>query len=345
MKIQIAQRFAPFTHLPGSYMPIPQTQWEVKLYPTCLFFRPIDAVKEEFILPLQLQGPVKNFTAILNCEKECIELSGTGKSGYFSLFIGREENALIVKQKKGAVLEKPLVEVAQLDAHAAIKKERLALGNHKKQDFELVMRRKDLTEILPIWYFLAQTMPHVARPSGKGGNIALFDACEKEVLQGDKRLVCERFLNLFQAAFEGVFAPRLEDLNHLGLTQEKLQGAKGSALYLLAGGKELIRALFFREEKEQYALLPQLSPAFHSGRMSGIMTKRGDEIAIEWSKKQLQKVVIRANKEGLIFLNLQKPLHSFRVRSSLKEKGVMQSAKEPLHLKAFQTLFLDRFQK
>ncbi len=332
MKITIAQRFAPFSHLPGTFLPIPFTNWEVQAFPVLLRFRAIGASGKVVDFPLQVTGPVNNFTAKLNIEKGQIELFGHAKSGYFLHKIAAGEKGIAID---GKLFIKTVIFAGKFT-------ERLALGSHKQQDFDGVRARGDLSEILPIWYALAQLMPQVASP-GQGGVFTLFDKCKKAL--ADKREIARAYLNLFNASFVGILSPRLTDENHLGFQLDPLKGSDLEPLQVLSRGKAFIRQLFFKDEGDTYAMLPHLPPQFHAGRFTGFTTERGDTLNCEWSKKLLKKVVVKPGFDGAIFLRLQSPLKSFRVRKNLRERGYFHDASLPLELKKGEALLLDNFKK
>lgn len=204
--------------------------------------------------------------------------------------------------------------------------ERLSLGMHKALDWELVCRRRDLREIFPLWVRLGQMVPAAE------GSFQLFRSF-------DKLEVVKAYTKFFMTRFEGLLMPRLEDSDHQGITAEGK--VTGSPLALLIDGARHIRSLFF----DDWSFLPCLPPEFHAGRFVHFRTREGDTIDFEWSKKLLRRVVIHSGISRKISPSFQKSLHSYRLRSSLKEKGIRKKVEEPLDLQTGQTLYLDRFEK
>jgi len=317
MKITIAERLRPFSHLPGASCVIPWSSFKVQAFPALLIFENLNT-SEKHEYKLGWKGPVNEFTLELDLEKGVVWVYGKTLDGH--------RRICIEMQEAGIAIDKTLIiPGTRLMPHPI---ERLSLGMSKKLDWELVLRRQEMAEILPIWFRLGQMVP-------KGGTASLFQEC-------DKLDVTNLYLKLFLVGFEGILTPRLADTMHQGIVSEKILG---SPLILLTEGAKYIRALFFKESEESWDFLPCLSPEFHAGRFVQLTTKAGDKIDFEWSKKVLQKVVIHAESDREIVICLPKPLTSCRLRSSLKEKGRRHFLEKPLILRQSQKLFLDRFEK
>lgn len=302
MKITISERLRPFCHLPGTSCVIPWSSWKVQAFPTLLKFENlITGEKKEDKLPWK--GPVLDFTIELDLEKGVVWVFGHTLDGY--------------RRHK---IEMPEIPVAAL--------ERLSLGMHKTLDWELVKRRRDLKEILPVWFRLGQMVPEAGKKVGAAALLKEYGKME----------VCEAYLKMFLAGFEGILTPRLSDPDHQGIIAEG--NFSESPLVLLREGARLIRSLFFTESKESWSFLPCLPPEFHAGRLLDLQTELGDKIDLEWSKKLLKRVIITPAVSREIFIHLQKPLQSFRA-----EKGERQTIERSLKLEAGKRIYLDRFEK
>lgn len=326
MRIAIKTRLRPFCHLPGTTCMVPWSPWKVKIFPTLLKFH---HMIEGRALEVQLQwkGPIFDFTAELDLEKGAVVVFGHTTEGYrrAEIFMAAEGLMLALDKKKTVIDPGSLLPKHPL--------ERLSLGNHKALDWELVRRRKDLTEILPIWHHLGQMVSYTH--AEKVGTAALLQPYEKTVVE-------YAFLKLFMVGFEGIMVPRLSDSDHQGIIEEG--EFFHSPLILLTEGAKLIRSFFFQETSTSLAFLPCLSPAWHAGRFVNLRTSIGDTLDFEWSKKLLRRVVIRANSSREVKIILQKPLASFRLRKSYKEKGSRWFTEQLLTLEKGQTLDLDRFE-
>ncbi len=329
MKITIAQKLFPCSHLPGTTCLIPGSDWQVQAFPTKLRFQSLVS-QEEKELSLNIQGPILDFTVQLNLEKLRVEVFGHAAGGYIRYFISMVESGISIffeKEKREEILP---VSWKQ----GSPSQERLSLGMHKKLDWELVHRRRDLKEIFPIWLKLGQITP--STPETKEGAASLLAECPK--LE-----VVSHFTKLFLAGFKSLLVPRLVDDDHQGIIPS-CEATQGSPLILLTEGALLIRALFFKEEKDLFYFLPCLPPEFHEGRMVHVTTLKGDIISLEWSKKLLAKVMIHPKETREISFHLQHVLKSFRVKYSLREKGKRHLAKDPLFVEAGKVLYLDRFE-
>jgi len=317
LKITIAERLKPFSHLPGASCVIPWSSWKVQAFPALLRFKNlITAEKLEY--RLDWKGPVLDFTLELDLEKGAVWVYGHTVEGYRRVCIEMTAEGLSLDKK--VILPGPKTERSL---------ERLSLGMSKSLDWELVRRRHDMAEVFPVWFRLGQMVP-------EGGAAALFQ-------EGEKTEIAKQYLKIFLAGFEGILTPRLFDAEHQGILSDEM--FPQSPLALLTEGARYIRSLFFKETLKEWAFLPCLSPEFHAGRFLQLQTQAGDKIDFEWSKKLLQKVIIHPAGEREVFICLPKPLKSCRLRTSLQHKGVRHSFDKPINLVSSQTLFLDRFEK
>jgi hypothetical protein len=289
--IKIAARLKPFCHLPGTTCVIPHTALQVQAFPTLLRFTDLQTGKA---WDEPLDGKKNGFTVELDLERGGVKVSG--------------------KKVKEVSCAPP-------------KLERLSLGKHTKLDWELVHRRMDMEEMVPVLFQLGQLVPEMV------GETPILKFLEF----ADKTTAVRQLTAFFKTGFHGMMAPRLRDEDFQGIAQEG--PASGSPLVLLRRGYEAVRALFFIEH-EGFSLLPNLPPQFHAGRLLNIATSQGDLISMEWSNKQLKKVIIHPGKTREVQLTLQKFLSTFRVN-----KKVKQDVHTPLRLTAGKALFLDRFEK
>jgi hypothetical protein len=338
MEIKIASRLHPFSHVPGALCLIPKSQWTIQVFPTLLRFKSMSG--EQIEHPLPLRGPVKNFTVEQDLEKGGIEVFGETPDGFIRYRILREEKEIVL------LFDKKKVVICPDDSpKLAETPERLSLGMHRSQEWEMVHRRQDLGEIFPAWLRLAQLTPAAALPKSSAGNFTFLEECRNLIQHQKKEEIVPAFINFFNAGFHGILVPRLVDDQHQGLTPAGELPAQTSSLPLLTEGGKLIRSLFISESKEGIAILPCLPPEFHAGRLTHIKLQNGDELDIEWSKKLLRRAIYRSLSGRPVQLILQKPLHNFRLRRSLKDKGQNISRDEPIPTTSGETLFLDRFQK
>ena len=356
MKIKIPKKLSPFTSKIGKSFIIPRSSLILRAFVTK--FEIWEKEKKLLDLSLDIQGSF-DFSIFHDLEKRKILIFLKSKNDFFAFHFFVEKKGLfffIDRSKVGAVQvtlnekeklelkkkEKFLlpVEVRMLQVDC---KEKLSLKVLKKQDYELIDRRQDLKEIFPIWYSLGQMVPK--EKDHYEGTCAYFKKIEEKIKEKDKLQLQRLFLNLYKIAFLPYFAPTLVDRNFQGILDIKEKEIKTkSANVLLTKGYELVRSLFFREEKGLFFILPCLLPMFYTGILKDLKTEIG-LVDLEWSKKLLKKMVIYPEKDCILAFELQNSIKSFRVRSGKKDKAHFYRAKEKVPLKSGQIYFLDRFYK
>lgn len=320
MKIQIRARFRPFSHTPGTSCIIPRTNAILTAFPTRL-----EIDQHEVLLPLK--GPVKNFTISQDLERDCVFVFGSAKEGYFKLKITGEKTGFQIEAKKGPIQSVRIPKKIELVDEKNL--ERLSLGSHKAQDWDLVRRRKDLKEILPIFYFLAQKVPFAKTATGGTANL-LKPPKERHNFE-------EALSAFFDAGFSKLLVPRLFDDEYQGYVSEE---GKGDPFYLLQEGLKMVRSLFFKSDQNTLFFLPNLPISFDAGRMLNLEAPGIGRVDIEWSKKKLKKVILRASHSKEIILDLQKEIKTFRI-----DKSSVCKRHSSINIIKNKTYFLDRFQK
>lgn len=289
MTFTIAARLKPFSHTSGSKCPIPNTDAVIEAFPHLIKIGCLE-------IPLD-RDPFENpFTMQLDLENDSVKIFGKD----FLVQIRAQPDGFEMRSGKK-------VQFFQAKVNFAIPSqiERLSLGSHKAQDWDLVLRRRDLKEILPPLYLLSQKVPDLIWTQNPFVN-------QKSI---------ETF---FDSSFSHILAPREE----------------GSGPHLFQEAFWKIRSLFFIEEKERFCYLPK-NP-FPEGRMLNIQTRIG-VLDMEWSKKLLRRGVFKAKKTDEMFLDLPKEIKTCRVKTDLNEKGFVHSLSKPLLFEKGKTYFLDRF--
>ncbi len=325
--IKILNRYRPFTHLSGMDVLIPRSLWKVKVFPTKLIFSHMEQ-KTSNSLEVHLQGPCKGFTVMQDLEKDRVRVFGFALECYFSYLIYAKDNQYVLLLEKGSkegirfgktlLLPKERITFPDQDQITVDREmERLSFGNHKKQDVELINRRKDLSEILPIWYFLGQK----------------FSSKDEPTLNVSRNRVKieQALMNLFEAGFEGIFVPKTRNDGHIGLTVPQ-----GSALGFLKKSTELIRSLFI-QEGSLISVLPCLPVGLHAGRFTNVQLKQAT-LDLEWSKKTLKKMVLRSKQNTEICFQLPSSIKSFRVN-----RKQVQNANRSMMLEQSKVYLLDKF--
>jgi hypothetical protein len=313
MTVSIAQRFRPFSHLPGTTCLLPRTSLVVQGFPALLRVRGL------FELPLEVKGPVREFTLQQDLERGIVSIWGVAQKERFRISLCATESAV---ELTGAIRRHfpysgPFVE-------PSFPLERLSLGSHRAQDWDQMMRRFDQRELLPILFQMSHWIPLI----------------ENRVRTGMFRLLDQDFSSFLLAAFSGMFTPCLIDEKHHGVlpVEELPEGVE--PISLIQEARKKIRGLFFRQEGAHLHLLPA-SP-FEVGRMVDVCAKGLGTLNFEWRKGLLLRLVFHAAHDAELFLDTRAT--SFRVRTSRQEKGFRVEKNKALPVKAGVTYFVDRFQ-
>ncbi|MFA5250704.1 MAG: hypothetical protein WC371_04800 [Parachlamydiales bacterium] len=357
MKIKAEQKLRLFSHLPGTRFLVPGTLIEAIFFPARLELGFLDLPQKPLVLDLELLGPVRGFTVFQDLKEAFLEVQGFSLQGFFRyrLFVKDNKLQLLVlkapqgefffqfqNEKKHLALREAFALPLDLEEVKESEKlpEILCLGQNKHLDRELLKRRFDLRELLPLWFKLGQMTPQ--RPLGNFGTLRLVDGLERAVSEKNKN-EAKRFLELLlQAGFQELFIPRLFDPLHQGIVPLEKKASPASSAPLLSKGSELIRRLFFQEEAALFRILPV--SWFFSGRLVNLKTAWG-LLHLEWTKKLLKKMVLETKKSGSLQMVFSSQIVSFRLRSSLEEKGVVYESASAFELEEGKRYFFDHFQK
>lgn len=324
MKIAISEKLKPYSHLPGTSCLIPGTTLRAQVYPALIR---IDNQE----IPLPIEGPVKDFTVQLDLEKGCINVWGHTAKGYmrYAIWPGPDSFAIVAdkfpsdfKIQRGQITKLPF------------SKERLSLGCHKAQDWCLTNRRLAMEEIFPFWLRLGQMTPEVQNGPHEGV-AALLDLppCISSLSQ------------LYLAGFKGILDPRLHDDDYQGFNLPDLTTNNPlSPLVLLTEGARLIRSLFIRQEGPTIKILPSLPTEFHCGRFINIQYPKFGTIDLEWSKKTIRKMIFRSEVDGEFTPEFYH-VKSYRLRTSLQDKGKRLTVGASLSIKSGNHYLLDNFMR
>ncbi len=361
MLIEISQRLSPFSHKPGNFFLVPGSSLQVQVFPTKLLFTDLSASeKTSFTIDVDLQGPHKDFTVEQNLEKGGISIFSHTKEGFVRYTITAEEKGIglfcekvfprgltfYVGNEKFILFSKDshILTLPAFEKKERCLVEKISLGVHKKQNWEQISQRKLLSEILPFWFSLSQMVPLQKDSDLCSGTAFFLKRCEDLVAKGEKLRICDGLLEFFDGAFEGVFAPRCSEINFLGVLPKSLEKASFPSLLLLQKSYPLLRSLFFKEEGDTFSFIPCLPPEFPAGRMTHVRTTDGDVIHFEWSKKLLRRMIWIPGKTRIVFLRTSS-IDSFRVRSSLKDRGQIVPKGSSITLEEKKILYFDCFQK
>lgn len=330
--ITIMNRFTPFTNSPGVGMLLPGSPYVIKAFPTRI---EITRGKEKHTVILSLTGPVEKFTTLQNQEKNRVEIFGQAQEGFFFFYLSHQGEKLTLtlhrgKSVEGSLAGKPFTlrkgESLEISVEGAVKPqihvERLSLGINKELNWQAVEKRFDLKEMLPLLFFLGQKYP----------------ASKKLTLEKEKE-----YQLAIQAYFDGLLTPQTEDSKFLGLPIQALASSMTKE-EIVASFYASIRSLFFQEKEGKIYLLPHLWPSLPSGRILSLQSSYG-EIDIEWTKKKLRRVHLRAVKSGEISFVWPKEIASYRLKRHVKERGMTYTRENTIIVQAGHAYLLDRFER
>lgn len=374
MRITIAERLRPFSHISGNKYPLPGSSLCLQIFPSLIRIFDLSFSEPQLLseITLGIKGPVKDFTVALDLEKGNICIWGFAADGYFryriSAILQHQQSFLISIEKKpvqgisistsknfqiSQTLANPkdrLIVAPQgvlcqnFDIYVPPLAGRLSLGNHKSQDWEFVKYRQDLKEIFPVWYLLGQLLPSFNAHHFEG-TAAFLKEC-REAIENSSGNFLQSFLNLFQAGFEGILSPRLRDEQYLGFSLPPISNnSKLSPLILLKEGADLIQKVFIKQINNTIEVLPALPPEFHCGRFINISCGQFGVLHFEWSKKIIQRMIFYSKISGSIQFKFQKELQSFRLREGGKDHGKMHSCISSIDVEKEKIYYLDNFKK
>lgn len=340
MDIEIPQRLHPYSQLPGTYFMLPGTPFRLQIFPALIKVDDLSQATPITMIKLDVEGPVADFTVQQDLERGFIVVWGKSKKGYFRYkIVGAHDGASMLisieKQNINLSCEGELTLHSQTSNQYILARthstefipyapsndvDRLFLGNTKSQDWSLMRRRLDLTQILPLWHRLGQLVPSKHSDS----------------------IETSSFLDMFLANFDFGMSPRLVDTDYQGIVTTKIEG---SPLQILTQGAELIRSKFLQVRSDQVHILPELSPEFHCGRFLNVACESLGKIDLEWSKKAIRRAVFLATNTGDVVFIFYNSKTRCRLRTSHKDSGIEYTSGHKLSVIAGTSYWLDNFEK
>jgi hypothetical protein len=280
--IAIRTKFRPFSHMIGVSCIIPGTDAIITAFPDRL---KIDG------LEIGLDHPpfVDGFTLQQDLERSCVWVFAKS----FRLKIVPSSGGIQLISD-GKTLFFPHIYQTKF----ATSIEKLSLGSHKSQDWDMILRRFDWKEMAPILYRIAQTVPGSASPIK--GDLSVF----------------------YRTSFQSMGVPQNKDMS------------------LLQSLFQTLRSYFFLEDRGDFLILP--NNPFPEGRLLQIQTEMGF-LDIEWASRKLKRAFFFPSKTGQIVLRLPKEIVSFRLKKSLRCRGVSHLVRDPIPVIEGSPIYLDRF--
>lgn len=365
MRIQIAERLKPYSHVPGTFCVLPGSHLRLQIFPALLRVHELVGTIPVLFAEINLgiSGPVKDFTVSQDLEHGFVQVWGHASNGYFrfnlnassegKFFITIEKapkeglvlNSLKIRQGDSIVISRNCLEQKEAQGYIPPVTDRLSMGFHKAQDWSLMQSRLAMEEIMPIWLRLGQLIPPIPNAPHEGTAL-LMDHCREAIESRNILDIVSEFQNLFLAGFEGMLSPRLTDDLHQGFDlPEPASGSKLSTLVLLTEGSSLIRSLFIKAESMRLHILPALPPEFHCGRMLGVQYDGIGAVDLEWSKKTIRRLIFHSHKEGEIAFDFQQGIKSFRLRMGGRDRGKRYESSETIPIQPDCQYFLDNFMR
>ena len=323
--------FLPFSHVPATSCVVPGSTLVCRVYPARIEVFDYSDAQCSLVQTIELPslGPLEQFTVTQNLEKGHVQVSGFSPSGYicYQLYATKEAKKLGVKVLKG-----PLGIAQEHTPVLLPKRERLHLGVFKKQCFPDLQYRAEITEFLPLWFMLSQSVGPAT------GDLFTGPSLCTQVKEN-----FNAFKDLFRAGFTSLLTPRLIDTDHQGYLLPITANPNQSPLLLLHKMYPVIRKLFIVEEDNTLYILPALSRTLHSGYLS-CTTKKGHELCIEWSKHWPRTIHIKAASDDALALHFLKECRNFRLSTAKRKKIATCQNKESIELHAGREYLLDQFQ-
>jgi len=363
MKIQIAERIRPFSHLPGDSVLIPRSSIAAKIFPCLIVLYPLDRPDEKVAVKLAVTGPLKNFTIQSDLEIGEVKVWGESEGGFLRYTLScetfKDQICLSLEKAVGDVLELSFAEKKHLlNAKARLtlfKKgeiplkeyskegfERLSLGSSRLQNWPMVVSRMQIEEILPVFYRFAQWLPDAEDHSSNEGAWEPIHNCLKYTNEKKHEMIIPCLKQLFMGFFSGILVPRLVDEQYQGFGVWKGNIPDSfTSLSFIPDAIRLIRSLFVVESSETVNLLPHLPPEFHAGRFLNIKTE-GGVIQLEWTKKEIRRMEYKALEDHnkILVFNQKKKC---RLRVAGNAESVNFESGQKVEFKKYQQYFFDNF--
>ena len=308
--IEIREQYKYFTHLPGKESVIPLCEVLVRAFPTKI-------VVGEVEIDLLVEGPVADFTHLLDMEKGRVEVFGKTGSGYYHLYLFAHEEEVLLKLHRGegidllidgkrVSLQKKeklsLLKTTTVEKPACL--EKISFGCAKKPLLEKGIDRRTKA------FALAQMIPE----------------------QEGKELELEEI----EPFLVDLFAPKKEDVFHQGIGRLDVP-----PFSLFTSLYQKMKSFLVEEQEGEILILPQGKKLPIAGRAKNIGCHFGT-FDILWKKGRAIQLVIFPQQDGEILFTFPGRFKQFRVKEKPNTKGATFSAGEKIQLKKGAPLYLDK---
>lgn len=222
----------------------------------------------------------------------------------------------------------------ELAGKAPLRKAKLSFGVHKAQQMERVIERAAPEEFLPFWFALANFYPEF---EGEIPAESLLD----DLQRSDRTRLYRAWSQLFRAGFEGWMIPRLKDTDYHGFDKDPVSGTDPFVL-VTAGVRLLQQMLVDDTTAGVLAILPKLPPELHCGRLIDLALPKIGVLSIEWSKKEIKKVILTPSHSQELQIRFAKQFGSCRVNDGSSTSR--QTMEKPLKIEKGNVIYFDQFQ-
>lgn len=327
MRLDIAFRLRPYVRRPGVPMLLPGTDIIVTPYPKKIKLSNLQGIDLGELDP-EVAGSVESFQIMQDLEKGCIVGWGRASSGFFRWHL------FSTADRKEVLLRRHSTKVPFNRQHLSAT-ERLCLGFHKQLDWDLVTRRKDLREYLPVVWRLAQLTPGCANCETD----TLLAAVQEAVRQRSRSELEPLLHALFQAGFYGLLVPSGHDRLYQGFTSAPVSNPSALLPALARCLREMVVQVYGGGRIE---ILPAIPPLFVCGRLTGFVCE-GGIIDLEWTKRFIRRMVFRCRQSQEFHFSFPNGISRFRLRRHSTDRGEWLDCSKTLAVYEGQVLWLDCF--
>lgn len=324
--IKIEQKLQPFSIFPGTFFQIPGSGLFCRIFHSLIQVMDSSHNIIDQVVPEPSED--KFFCVMQDLHKIGIKI-----------FLGKKRYGI---SSQGVIREGSL-----RSRKAYFSFEFLSLGINKKLDWEMIYRRKNLLEILPIWFRLGLLTPKTSLTAEekKSENFLLFSSVCEEFFNHNKEKQYQLLEKLFFSCFSFNLVPRHQHTcrpNHNRINrseQEKIP------LFFLWKGALFIKSLFIKIEDNTFYILPCLLKQFHSGRLINIPCGSLGSMNLKWSKKTIKQIIFRSLHDGKVNFVFSKEIFKFRLTVLECKKRYSVLVGSSIEIKSNNTYVLDCFQK
>lgn len=324
--IKIEQKLQPFSIFPGTFFQIPGSGLFCQIFHSLIQIldSSYNIIDQVFIEPSE----DRFFCAMQDLHKIGVKIF-LGKKRYWISSQGVIGEGSLRSQK------------------ASFSFEFLSLGINKKLEWEMIYRRKNLLEILPIWFRLGLLTPEtsLSAEEKKSENFLLFSSICKEFFNQNKDKQYQLLEKLIFSCFSFNLVPQQQCIRRPNHNRININEQKKIPLFFLWKGSLFIKSLFIKIEGNTFYILPCLLKQFHSGRLINISCGSIGFIDLKWSKKTIKQVVFRSLHDGEVNFIFSKEIFKFRLTVLDCKKKYSVLVGSPIEIKSNNTYVLDCFQK